>query len=795
MRYALIVAPWDPRLPDARIWSEGVAWLGAALSRLDFRVAVVDGEHYTCELVTALEDVPADAALLVHVSGRLAARAVLRTPRGRLPFRLLGDAIAERGIAAVSVFAELVHGEDRPDGPTADEHAAAVVDAMEASARGFGVVVAVRSTRAPAPAEGLPFTRLFLREAASARPEVGHLSTIYACVAQSALGRAAASGFAHLPGALDLALAPRAPTPSELDRRLAEAVAARDWAAALHLRRERLAGHTAAPARVQELVSIARLLQTEFADPDGAILALEAARAIDPRSVQVLQALRRSYERRERWPDAIATAGALADLAETPADRAELRFAEARMAFEHSEDYAQVVEWLEGILKDDPSHERARSMMSAVLSSRPPPEGTPVDERATATADAPDAGRASPIGREAEAERAVLDPRPHARAFAGHRREGRTDCAFLTAMVLEELDAADAGALELLHLLRTPGPIRARAMLDADAWSALRAPGSDEVFEALFGTVARAAVAVRIEQLAERSRLCVPEPATRIAESSGALVPRIVRWAARVLGVRCPALYSLDPLDALGVLDGEMAALHADRASIGVSSTLESSRSPKELAFLAGRTMSYFRPEHEVLVYYPTRGELTRLFFAAVQLVKPSASPREGARAVGALRARLDRTVTDLERGVIFQTVRRLEERGGRGSLGAWMRSVEHTAIRAGLLLSGDLAPAMAVLRSEARRAAALAEGTSAIAAAERASAAENKRCDLLAFCESEAHARLRELYVMPARASAKGEASVAPPPPDSAESLTPQGGRAAERLARAGRERRGSIG
>jgi hypothetical protein len=75
----------------------------------------------------------------------------------------------------------------------------------------------------------------------------------------------------------------------------------------------------------------------------------------------------------------------------------------------------------------------------------------------------------------------------------------------------------------------------------------------------------------------------------------------------------------------------------------------------------------------------------------------------------------------------------------------AWIRSVELTAQRAGLLLCGDLRVAMTRLRAETRNIGDLTM--------------EQKRGDLLAFCASEKLARARAMLGADARSS------VRPPP------------------------------
>ena len=89
--------------------------------------------------------------------------------------------------------------------------------------------------------------------------------------------------------------------------------------------------------------------------------------------------------------------------------------------------------------------------------------------------------------------------------------------------------------------------------------------------------------------------------------------------------------------------------------------------------------------------------------------------------------------------------MKRLDARDGRVDFAAWIRSVELTAQRAGLLLCGDLRVATARLGAETRT---IAELT-----------LEQKRGDLLAFCASEKLARARAALSVDARTS------VRPPP------------------------------
>jgi hypothetical protein len=122
------------------------------------------------------------------------------------------------------------------------------------------------------------------------------------------------------------------------------------------------------------------------------------------------------------------------------------------------------------------------------------------------------------------------------------------------------------------------------------------------------------------------------------------------------------------------------------------------------------------------------------LLFAAIDLVAPGTYvPPNLAFRVSSAKFRLARHLRGDELGALSAAVGRMEAREAKPDLVSWIRSVELTAGRAGLLLAGDLQTALAQVRSEAR-------GLSGLSLEER-------RQDLLAFCASRTLADLRETY------------------------------------------------
>jgi len=137
-----------------------------------------------------------------------------------------------------------------------------------------------------------------------------------------------------------------------------------------------------------------------------------------------------------------------------------------------------------------------------------------------------------------------------------------------------------------------------------------------------------------------------------------------------------------------------------------------------------------------VLLYFPTIQDLTLLVLAAVQLAMPEMPvPPSVAAQVATLRARIAEHISDADRAKMTTAVDRLEGRGGRLELGSWVKSVELTAARVGLVLCGDLRAAMARVRAESR-------ATSCVTV-------EETRADLVAFCASAAHADIRTEYAL----------------------------------------------
>jgi hypothetical protein len=340
---------------------------------------------------------------------------------------------------------------------------------------------------------------------------------------------------------------------------------------------------------------------------------------------------------------------------------------------------------------------------------------------------------------EASGRAVPIDPAEYANAFAVHQRAGQTDAALLDAMLLDELGVAEPLHQSMVEQARAAGPVQVLRPLDGGAWDALRAPGFDEALAPLLTALHDAAVAVRLENRPRRSLL---DSAARLDAESTVSAVRTLHWAARVLGVECPDLYAAreDTGEAVTQVAGE-------RPSISLAPRVLSGTSSKQLAFLAGRALTWYRPEYHCMLYYPTLEELRELVGAAVHIANlDGRSTDSSPPSTSETRRALSRRLSADERAAISDAVARLGPRAVGTGLEHWIRSAELTAARAGLFLCGELKIAVAGVRGEA--------------SAPGRPTAERVTSDLVAFCASPAHAALRAQFL---RLSGQ---SLPPPPP-----------------------------
>jgi hypothetical protein len=306
-----------------------------------------------------------------------------------------------------------------------------------------------------------------------------------------------------------------------------------------------------------------------------------------------------------------------------------------------------------------------------------------------------------------------------------HGRTGDVDRQWLMAQALAYLGAADAAEQATYTKHKIDGLIKPASSLSAEGWKLLFHPDEELLTGQIFSVIAPAVLLGRISTLRRDKTLPKLDPARKQDPKVSTLqAVRCFSWASSILGLGSPPLYA-DP-EYAGTVEMVPAVPPATR--LGRASL--SGRSPLELAFLAGRHLSYFRQEHFIRLLVSSIPDLEDLFLAALSIANagiPLSS--EVKRRVGpvarAIEPVLEPVAVDRLRG---QFLRFLEE-GGRTNLQRWATAADRTAARAGLLLANDLGAAHAVLALE---------GSSA-------ADASAKMDDLIVFATSDRYARLRQ--------------------------------------------------
>jgi tetratricopeptide (TPR) repeat protein len=585
---------------------------------------------------------------------------------------------------------------------------------------------------------------------------------------------------------------------------------AKEWSRVALFRKKRADVLEDEDERAAELCRVADVLEQECGDPQKAVETLEGSEASRTGDTGVLTRLERLFTSLRNWPKLIRVLDALCSASNEPVERGAYRFAQADVVLGRLREEPRGLAFLELALDEDPQNDRALSALIAVRTRREEwAELAAVYERLIDRfAGLGDRERAWEVCKKLgvlrrdrlldgpgaiEALRGAVEVRPddaesraalaelyaakgdrtvavseletvavfapmraqtYRRLYDLHTRAQRPDRAWLMATCLEELSAADVAHELVIEQFRPEGPIRPTTALDESWWDeCLRARGADPIVCDVLRAVSDAAIDLRVEELAAKKKLPTLDASTKQEKASTASVVRTFVWAARALGIALPDLYLREDVPS------GIAAVPAATPGAALGPQVRSGMTVQQLAFLTGRHLTYYRPEHYALVFFPTLADLSSLVLAAVRLVIPGISvppPSDGESRVG---VDLGSRLSAEKKTALEDAVARLDKRGGKLDLLAWIRHVELTAARAGLMLAGDLRVPMRILKEETRVIGELST--------------ETKRGDLLAFCASDAYGKLRERMGVAIHSSSLGTPSgSAPAAPSSSSSM-----------------------
>lgn len=508
--------------------------------------------------------------------------------------------------------------------------------------------------------------------------------------------------------------------------------------------------------------------------------AIEQASALVPGDLQLLERLRAVNEAAGQWGDAVSALVQIAEHTPLPRDRAKVLVDAARLCSERARQTSRAVALYEAAIEDDPHVPGAFEAIEAELVQA-------ADAGGLAAAYIRQIARLSGAG-DVEEQPALL------RRLANVQRQALADAsaamatlqrllvyqpfdvpALLELAELQEANGNRAEAIRLLESVVTIDPSRVdvfrwllrlfTASGDSDrtycACSALVAMGEADLDEQLLFAQHRPEalpiaksklndetwthllpaghlhildeLSVAIESVAFDAwygldAKSIPPVGEKVnPQKTTVSAARCFTWAAQLLGLPEPDIYLQPSQMRIG-----MRMLPVRKLSIELGHSVLSGWGMSELAFLAAHHLTYARPGWRIITLLGSRDDIRSLMMAGMSVARPDVPglAEVGSRA-SEFAQQLGGHMSSGAKEIVGALVEKVVGSGGPLDVFAWLRCVEETAGRAGLLASGNLTVASNVL---------------AITGASPGgqSAAERAR-GLLAFCVSQQHSEMRK--------------------------------------------------
>jgi len=487
-------------------------------------------------------------------------------------------------------------------------------------------------------------------------------------------------------------------------------------------------------------------LANEGEDAAAAVEAWRAALEIEADSRVVMHKLLDLFTRTEQWKRAAEVLGRLSELETDPERRIKLLFAVAALFRDQLEDFEQATTFFNIVLDADPSRLEAFEAIDHMLAGarlweslereyrrmlerlgagdvtvrmhlfrnlariynekmgRPDdaiaalrgalsidPENVDVLEAIAAIH--PSAGKTDEdLIAQHEAILAVRADRANSWhiLFGAHKRRREFDRAWRIAGLLETMNAADPDekAFYREHRPRTL-PMARATLSDADL-RLIQHPAMDLLLTRLFATLA----------VNGRRRFARPasdygvNPATDLVDlSRHHPITDLVSYALDTVGAPRPDVY---------VKTGTRGLLHAgmDTASVLLGDDIIGATPNRQLVFRLGRMAFLSRIEVQMGAMYPASDALKTFVYGALGLFTGSIVPQPSEEAVRGVVDELGRLPkADLE--ALGAVVQGMIQSGSNPDVSSWLRGVEFTANRVGLLLCGDVRRAVEAVRTE----------------------------------------------------------------------------------------------
>ncbi|MBS2013382.1 MAG: protein kinase [Deltaproteobacteria bacterium] len=523
-----------------------------------------------------------------------------------------------------------------------------------------------------------------------------------------------------------------------------------EFQAAIAVRRQRLTLATG-QERFELLLEIGDVMFVKLGDKAGASKAYTQALEERPDDRKLLTKLMQLYSEEKDWAKLVDVVLRLADFVEEPKQRAKYMHTAATIASKHLDKVEQALEFYGKVLDLDPSNEKAmgealelyrqkgkhdeverllkrqidaakdaadRDKLVKVLDQlgelyqkflNEPELAIDAYEAAQAF-DPEDRARAEKLAElYASDPKQYLDKAVKSQAQILRRNPYRVESYKLLRKLFTDAKQADPAwclcqALSVLRLAepdeerfykkhRSENAAPAQSAFDDETWKRLAHWDLDELLTRIFAIIQPTIIRTRtqpIEQMGYDPRYAIdcslhPYP-----------VSQTLFYVQGVLGMQPPLVFQ-NPNDqgSLGIVHARTPAIVLGRAAF------EQNVPTQQLAFVAGRHMTYFRPGYYVRHLVPTGTGLKAWLFAAIKLCVPQFPvSADLAGQVNEAMAAMNQDFQGGERDKLASVVSKLLQAGGALDLKKWVASIDLTADRVGFLLAHDLQLSTEVIRA-----------------------------------------------------------------------------------------------
>jgi tetratricopeptide (TPR) repeat protein len=236
----------------------------------------------------------------------------------------------------------------------------------------------------------------------------------------------------------------------------------------------------------------------------------------------------------------------------------------------------------------------------------------------------------------------------------------------------------------------TPQVQQARRSVSEALWTKLVHPDADAEISRIFATIANG---IRDDYAQDFKRWQVNKRRDKIDPTQPMPLTAMLRYSFERIGVAPMAIYATQAYP--GLYNANL-----DPPGLVAGPDMLAGKTERELAFICSKTVALCRPEYYLGSGFNTTDSLKIFFYAAIALVTGNVL---GDAPVDVVRGYVD-ALMRMPEPVLAQLRNQVTtylNQGRNPDLSAWLRGIDHTASRVGLLFSGDVRTAAECIRNE----------------------------------------------------------------------------------------------